>query len=311
MKEREGIVGRPEREHVLRTLGYVIRHEKKDGPNEVDDPTDQAMGLTVQGAEDAVAKGKKLERVTGTHILSRSAGSDRYRARITPQLMRLARDPRITGRESDEELAALAGETGLYDAVPVDMKLAMPFTKGVTPGVERIFDASKQGKLNSDYLAQHQEAIKTYGADKGKSFYAMQARQIGELILTKARQNLKLAQRYDYYDERGQAENNPEVYDAVEYFGGTHGGTGECFLMELFQRLPHHGMQEVEKLLDAVPNGFDYGAGFAFDITSTASSAEPTVRIVVVSDLKGKHYEFDETVPLSLIREIVRDCSAS
>ncbi len=296
---RNAAPSNPEKQKfVMRTLLHIFRHAEKAGGNDVSQEEDLVMPLKPEGKLNSIKKGKETQHIEGAW--SRAVGSPRQRAQETAALRRAAHHPDIKGTESLAEIDALLGEGGLYQGTDIDRRLDMPFIKGETPEFDALLEAYADGHYVKTAYDNYKNALEETRND---TTFGRQVRNIAELIAWHTGINRKLADRHDYYADKPNPEKLPP---ALERFKSTHGGVAESFLVEFIRRTK--GQDEAEKFLDFFPNGFNYNEGPDVDITGTRDS-EQQLHITLELTRGEKTYSLDETVPLTVVTEIVRDFS--
>ena len=258
---------------------HIMRHAEKAGPNEAPETEDRQMPLTLKGKEQALKVGKEKD-------MSRplASGGPRLRARETALFAAAAHNPNVKGTETFDELLQTLDEDGLpYESRSWTNKhLDFPFKKGTTYH-QMLDDAYEKGIYLKTLVKLDDEAKAT--GERGGSTYALQARNIAQIIERYTRIATKIKERED-------------TKEPLERFLGTHGATGESFLLEVLLRTK--GKEERDKFLESYPNGFDYAEGFDAEILSNG-----TIHLSL-PEKEGKR-GFDVVISSQIVGDIVRE----
>jgi hypothetical protein len=268
----------------------IIRHGEKDGPNNVTQAEDQTMRLTNKGRSQAHEKGLVLGTTGGV-----ASGSPRQRTQETALHSAHANNPAVIGDESLEELMEKTGHKTW-----VNSNLDMPFDKD-HPDFEELNSHYTQGRMLRRYVEMDQELIQS-GGDRSQSIYGVQARNIASLIERFARITEKLGERNQRGEELGE-----ELTKEREHNMATHGSVMESFLVEVIRRTL--GEREKERLLDIIPNGVAVSEGIT--ITMEALENKKTnIHLAFSIEKEEQSYQYNYTVPLVVIQDIIRDFSS-
>jgi broad specificity phosphatase PhoE len=266
---------------------HIFRHGKKDGGHDVTPEVDMAMALKPEGRIQAHEKGVELKTAGGA-----ISGSSRARTRETAMHVAHANNPEVTGEESYDELVEKLGITPW-----VNKAFDMPFSKD-DPNFPIINQKSDEGIFFKWAAEEADRALKD--GDASKTIYGIQARKVAAVVDRFATIASKMADRAERAKERGE-----DAETEREQVMGTHAGVNESFVAEVLRRM--HGDEERQKMLNILPNGVSETQGSDIDIVAT-SGEEPRVHILFVGG-KDQKYSFNEDVPLSVIKDIVRDFS--
>jgi|SRR3989344_6663714 len=258
---------------------HILRHAEKAGANNTPAEADLRMPLTPEGKRQAIEVGK--EKGMRRPLAS---GGPSLRAHETALFAAAAHNPNVKGTETFDELLQTLDEDGLpYESRSWTNKhLDFPFKKGTTYH-QMLDDAYEKGIYLKTLVKLDDEAKAT--GERGGSTYALQARNIAQIIERYTRIATKIKERED-------------TKEPLERFLGTHGATGESFLLEVLLRTK--GKEERDKFLESYPNGFDYAEGFDAEILSNG-----TIHLSL-PEKEGKR-GFDVVISSQIVGDIVRE----
>ncbi len=245
------------------------------------------MALKSEGRMQAHEKGVSLGTTGGV-----ASGSSRARTRETAMHVAHANNPEIKGTETYEELVEKLGRPWTNKAFD------MPFSKD-DEDFPIILEKSNDGTLLKWCAEQADKAL--VEGDASNTIYGTQAREIAKVLVRFAAIASKMADRAELMFERGE---EPET--EREQVMGTHAGVNESFVAEVVKRTL--GEDERQKLLDAVPSGVMETQGSDINIVARPGGEEPRIHLRFEGG-KEQKYIFDQDVPLSVIRSIIKDFS--
>ncbi len=291
MKTLEQGVGPESQERQGRVLLHFFRHgEQFKDPEK----RDQDYELSPAGRGQAM---KKAEETKDTRNLRQSMafGSPRKRAQQTAAFaMTGAGADSITGNESFDELRAKIDKDIKYGSkVAADPRLNFFMDKN-TPFGAKAMEAFTN-KRYIEFLVNESDALAREVGDENGSTYSRQAGSIADVVLKYA----KVSPRW----QELVSDATKKYEETLERFLGSHQGVSECFLAKVIEKT--EGAAERDRFVEAIKKqGFDFTEGFDVELVSQNGS-EPQVRIRYKKEgAEGKGFEFDRTVPLSVVEEI-------
>ena len=280
-------------EKVLKVVLHFFRHgEPERDPNK----TNAEYELTESGRKQAIEKSKAIG---GKRNLNQSAAiaSPRKRTQETSAFaMTGGYLDTITGTESLEELKEKI-HTG---KIRVNPQLDFYLDKD-TPFGHKAFEAIFTNKDYLRFLVEESDNLAKEEHDFNASTYSRQASNIAKIV----KKHASVASRLST-----SIKNNENKDLNFERFLGTHGGVVESFLLKVIEKVK--GVEERNRLLDFMPNQFDYTEGI--DITLANEGSNQTMHILFKKEDKKnreKNFVFDEDIPLTVIDDIIKEGDTS
>ena len=267
-------------------LRFMRHDEKENDPKK----SDYDIELTSKGRQHAKAQSEEVNLAQSVAFCS-----PRLRTQETAGFVMTGHRDEIIGDESFTQLREKVDRDINYGSkINVDPKLDFTLQEN-----GRYFDEMlgyfKKGELMK-FLVEKSDELARESGDNVSSTYSSMAASVASIIL----KYCGVAKRWD------ELVNDEEKhYDkTLNRFLATHQGVQESFLAKVIERLKGQG--ERNRFVTVLKNkGFDYAEGFETEVI-TISGQEPIIHVSYkkVGDSPEKSFEFDENVPLSLIKDI-------
>ena len=272
----------PEQNEKAKVVLHIFRHSKGEPKGE--GIVDAQRQLKPEGRELAA---RQSMAQGGTYALA--FGSPRIRAQQTAAIMM---QPEL-GQEKDHAALLKKLNQGLEYGSRVGEDERLDFDDNFSTPYGKIWK-SHFDKTYLTYVVNGSDADAVQLGDKDAITYSRMASNVASLVL----KYTSVSKQWDK-----MTIDEPEKYSSatLERFMGSHGGVPESFLAKVIELTK--GKSERDNFVAAVGECFRETEGIDVEIMSDEQN--PTITIRYTKEENGnKVYEFNETVPLELIKKI-------
>ncbi len=277
-----------EKYHSKIALSFFRHGEKENDPSK----SDFDIALTPTGRKQAIDKSATMNIRQAVAF-----GSPRARTQETAAFVLSGNQEVITGEESLEELKSKL-DKNLAKGSKVRVDARLDFKVDFSSQLGKASLASfKQGEYLK-FLVEQSDKLAEETGDETSFTYARGAAAVASII----DKYVKVAKRWDALVEEGRGNYS----NTLERFFGTHQGVIESFLAKVIEKT--RGIEARDAFVRVLNNqGFDFVEGFTVDI----SSKDPNESILNIKYKKGEVFAFDETVPMTIVKEIMFEGQSS
>ena len=269
---------------------HFFRHSIK-GPVPPDGQEPQTR-LTDKGRILAVER--SYQDVNHTQALA--FGSPRDRTQETVGFVMAGSRDDITGQETLEELKEkINKDLKIGSKIGIDTRLN--FTDDPTSPVGKMLEPAINEGTYLKALIETSDDLARETGDMTGATYSEKAAQIAKII----EKYLAVAPRWNKLVEEKSNQYTPNL----ERYFSTHQAMQESFLAKVIEKTK--GLASRNDFISIVGNqGFDFIEGFEADLV-TKQNGEIALHVRYSKDKDGKHFKFDQDVPLKIIQEIIKE----
>ncbi|MEX1014796.1 MAG: histidine phosphatase family protein, partial [Candidatus Paceibacterota bacterium] len=237
-------------QYISRIHLVFLRHEEKEKSKE--DQSDDEVRLTEKGRRSA-AESSNLDSVSQAVAY----GSPKKRAQETAGFRMSGNQAEITGEETLEELKEkldkdlkVGTKLGIDERLSFDIDFKSPYGSW-------LYKKFENGEYIKALLLESDKKAKELG-DKEAETGSIYASRLSEIIL-------RYVKASDRWNEL--VKENEDYEETLTRIFGTHAGVNEAFLGKVIEETKE--VEELNKFIELIPNGFDYNEGFDLDIITT------------------------------------------
>lgn len=254
---------------------------------------DIALGLTQEGRQQAIEKGKEPSQGEGVVAL----GGIRKRTLETAGIIAAGKRGEITGKESEAELKEKieknikAGELVVEDRLDFDINFESEYGN-------ILFRAINSPGFIKFIVEKSDDLARKYG-DKKSFTYSRSASSVAEIIS----RYIGIGGQWDELVRKNKESKYPKTWEIIL---GTHQGISESFLSKLIEKTK--GPEERNRFLEALNDqGFENVEGFGVEILNN-NGERPTLRISYKKSKEEKKvFEYNENINPEILKEIINE----